>query len=199
MPRFYDVSEGSILLDGKDVRDIRLSSLRESISIVAQETFLFNDSIFDNIAYGCPDAKPEEVYAAAKAALADEFIQRLPKKYDEEIGERGIKLSGGQRQRIAIARALLKNAPILILDEATSHLDSESERLVQQALTVLMKRRTVLVIAHRLSTIRQADKIVVLDGGKIVEVGPHDRLINTNGLYQKLYEVQQSDSNAVVS
>ncbi len=199
VPRFYDVSGGNVLIDGKDVRDIRLNSLRESISIVAQETFLFNDSIFDNIAYGCPDAKPEEVYAAAKAALADEFIQRLPKKYDAEIGERGLKLSGGQRQRIAIARALLKNAPILILDEATSHLDSESERLVQQALTVLMKRRTVLVIAHRLSTIRQANKIVVLDGGKIVETGPHDRLINTNGLYQKLYEVQQSDSNVIAS
>ena len=199
VPRFYDVCGGKVLIDGKDVRDIRLDSLRENISIVAQETFLFNDSIFDNIAYGCPDAKPEEVYAAAKTALADEFIERLPRKYDEEIGERGIKLSGGQRQRIAIARALLKDAPILILDEATSHLDSESERLVQQALTALMKRRTVLVIAHRLSTIRQADKIVVLDGGKIVETGTHDRLINTNGLYQKLYEVQQSDSNAVIS
>lgn len=199
VPRFYDVASGSVLIDGKDVRDIRLNSLRENISIVAQETFLFNDSIFDNIAYGCPDAKPEEVYAAAKTALADEFIERLPRKYDEEIGERGLKLSGGQRQRIAIARALLKNAPILILDEATSHLDSESERLVQQALTALMKRRTVLVIAHRLSTIRQANKIVVLDGGKIAEIGPHEKLINSNGLYKKLYEMQQTDSNAVVS
>lgn len=199
VPRFYDVCGGGVLIDGKDIRDIRLDSLRENISIVAQETFLFNDTIFDNIAYGCPDAKPEEVYAAARTALADEFIERLPNKYAERIGERGIKLSGGQRQRLAIARALLKNAPILILDEATSHLDSESERLVQQALTVLMKRRTVLVIAHRLSTIRQANKIVVLDGGRIVEEGPHDQLINAKGLYQKLYEVQQTDSNVVVS
>jgi len=199
VPRFYDVCGGSVLLDGKDVRDIRLDSLRENISIVAQETFLFNDTIFDNIAYGCPDAKPEEVYAAAKAALADEFIERLPHKYAQRIGERGLKLSGGQRQRLAIARALLKNAPILILDEATSHLDSESERLVQQALTVLMKDRTVLVIAHRLSTIRQASKIVVLDGGKIVEAGRHDQLISAKGLYQKLYEVQQADSNVVIS
>jgi len=199
VPRFYDVCGGSVLLDGKDVRDIRLDSLRENISIVAQETFLFNDTIFDNIAYGCPDAKPEEVYAAAKAALADEFIERLPHKYAQRIGERGLKLSGGQRQRLAIARALLKNAPILILDEATSHLDSESERLVQQALTVLMKDRTVLVIAHRLSTIRQASKIVVLDGGKIVEAGRHDQLIGARGLYQKLYEVQQADSNVVIS
>jgi subfamily B ATP-binding cassette protein MsbA len=199
VPRFYDVCGGAVLLDGEDVRDIRLDSLRENISIVAQETFLFNDTIFDNIAYGCPDAKPEEVYAAAKAALADEFIDHLPKKYTERIGERGLKLSGGQRQRLAIARALLKNAPILILDEATSHLDSESERLVQQALTVLMKHRTVLVIAHRLSTVRQANKMVVVDGGKIVEAGRHDQLINAKGLYQKLYEVQQTDSNVVLS
>jgi len=199
VPRFYDVSGGGVLIDGKDVREIRLDSLRENISIVAQETFLFNDSIFDNIAYGRPDAKAEEVYAAAKTALADEFIGRLPDKYNQKIGERGIKLSGGQRQRLAIARALLKDAPILILDEATSHLDSESERLVQQALTALMKRRTVLVIAHRLSTIRQADKIVVLDAGRIVEVGTHDQLINAKGVYQKLYELQQVDSNAIVS
>ncbi len=199
VPRFYDVTAGSVLLDGKDIRDIRLDSLRENISIVAQETFLFNDSIFDNIAYGRPDAKAEEVYAAAKTALADEFIERLPDKYEQKIGERGAKLSGGQRQRLAIARALLKNAPILILDEATSHLDSESERLVQQALTVLMKRRTVLVIAHRLSTIRQADKIVVLERGRIAEMGNHDQLINTKGVYQRLYELQQVDSNAIVS
>jgi subfamily B ATP-binding cassette protein MsbA len=199
VPRFYDVSGGGVLIDGKDVREIGLNSLRENISIVAQETFLFNDSIFDNIAYGRPDAKPEEVYAAAKTALADEFIERLPEKYNQKIGERGVKLSGGQRQRLAIARALLKDAPILILDEATSHLDSESERLVQQALTALMKRRTVLVIAHRLSTIRQADKIVVLDAGRIVEVGTHDDLINAKGVYQKLYELQQVDSNAIVS
>ncbi len=167
---------GVVEIDGKDVRDIRLSSLRENISIVAQDTFLFNDTVFDNIAYGRPDAKEEEVLAAAKSALAHEFIERLPEGYRTTIGERGVKLSGGQRQRLAIARALLKNAPILVLDEATSHLDTESERLVQQALTVLMKQRTVLVIAHRLSTIRHADQIVVLDQGKIAEMGTHDRI-----------------------
>ena len=149
VPRFYDVTNGSVQIDGRDVRDLKLSSLREKISIVAQETFLFNDTVFDNIAYGKPNARSEEVIAAAKAALADEFIDRLPEGYKTLIGERGVKLSGGQRQRLAIARAFLKDAPILILDEATSHLDSESERLVQQALTVLMQKRTVLVIAHR--------------------------------------------------
>lgn len=194
VPRFYDVTSGAVRIDGKDVRDIRLSSLRETISIVAQETFLFNDTVFDNIAYGRPDAKEDDVYAAAKTALADEFIHRLPKAYDTIIGERGAKLSGGQRQRIAIARALLKDAPILVLDEATSHLDTESERLVQQALNALMKRRTVIVIAHRLSTIRQADKIVVLDAGKIIEVGRHDQLIAAGGIYQRLHDLQHVDS-----
>lgn len=194
VPRFYDVTSGAVRIDGKDVRDIRLSSLRETISIVAQDTFLFNDTVFDNIAYGRPDAKEDDVYAAAKTALADEFIHRLPKAYDTIIGERGAKLSGGQRQRIAIARALLKDAPILVLDEATSHLDTESERLVQQALNALMKRRTVIVIAHRLSTIRQADKIVVLDAGKIIEVGRHDQLIAAGGIYQRLHDLQHVDS-----
>jgi subfamily B ATP-binding cassette protein MsbA len=198
LPRFYDVAAGGVLIDGKDVRDIRLSSLRENISIVAQDTFLFNDTVFDNIAYGRPDAKRDEVIAAAAAAFADEFIRTMPEGYDTRIGERGFKLSGGQRQRLAIARALLKDAPILILDEATSHLDTESERLVQQALTVLMKRRTVLVIAHRLSTIRQADRIVVIEGGRIAEMGSHDELIASRGVYHHLHELQHAEPNAVI-
>ncbi|MGA8029731.1 MAG: ATP-binding cassette domain-containing protein, partial [Bryobacteraceae bacterium] len=198
VPRFYDVTGGAVLIDGRDVRDIRLSSLRENISIVAQETFLFNDTVFDNIAYGRPDAKEEEVFAAAETALAHDFIRQLPAGYQTHVGERGVKLSGGQRQRLAIARALLKDAPILILDEATSHLDTESERLVQQALTALMKRRTVLVIAHRLSTIRQANKIVVLDAHKIVEMGTHDQLIAARGVYHRLHELQHADVNAAV-
>jgi subfamily B ATP-binding cassette protein MsbA len=193
VPRFYDVTQGAVTIDGKDVRDIQLNSLRENISIVAQETFLFNDTVFDNIAYGRPDAKEEDVLDAARTALAGEFIQRLPDGYRTVIGERGMKLSGGQRQRLAIARALLKNAPILILDEATSHLDTESERLVQQALGALMQRRTVLVIAHRLSTIRQAHKIVVLEAGRIVETGTHDQLIARRGIYHHLHELQRVD------
>ncbi len=198
VPRFYDVTGGSITIDGTDLRDYKVSSLRERISIVSQDTFLFNDTVFDNIAYGRPDAKEEEVVEAAKAALADEFIERLPERYRTVIGERGVKLSGGQRQRLAIARALLKNAPILILDEATSHLDSESERLVQEALTVLMKKRTVLVIAHRLSTVRQASKIVVLEEGRIVETGSHENLLAKHGLYRHLYELQFVGSGAAV-
>jgi subfamily B ATP-binding cassette protein MsbA len=196
VPRFYDVSAGAVLIDGKDVRDLRLSALRDKISIVSQDTFLFNDSIFNNIAYGRPYASEADVFEAAKAALADEFIQNLPDGYQTGIGERGVKLSGGQRQRIAIARALLKDAPILILDEATSQLDTESERLVQRALSVLMEHRTVIVIAHRLSTVRSANKIVVLEAGRIAEMGTHDRLLGICGIYQRLCEMQNVDEKA---
>ncbi|MBV9081487.1 MAG: ATP-binding cassette domain-containing protein [Acidobacteriaceae bacterium] len=197
VPRFYDVRGGAVKIDGKDVRDLQLNSLRENVSIVAQDTFLFNETVFDNIAYGRPEANEDDVFDAARGALADEFIRKLPDGYRTIIGERGAKLSGGQRQRIAIARALLKDAPILILDEATSHLDTESERLVQQALAALMKRRTVLVIAHRLSTIRHADKIVVIDKGRMVESGTHDELVAFKGIYQRLHELQHVDSNAI--
>ena len=190
VPRFYDVTSGAIRIDGKDIRDLRLTSVRDKISIVAQDTFLFNDTVANNIGYGRPDATREQIQAAARNALAEEFILAMPDGYDTMIGERGQKLSGGQRQRLAIARALLKDAPILILDEATSHLDTESERLVQTALQNLMEHRTVLVIAHRLSTIRRADKIVVLDRGKITEIGTHEELVNRGGIYQRLHDMQ---------
>jgi subfamily B ATP-binding cassette protein MsbA len=198
VPRFYDVTAGSIRVDGRDIRDVKLASLREQIGIVAQDTFLFNDTVAHNIAYGRPDRPMEEIRRAAETALATEFIERLPEGYNTVVGDRGLKLSGGQRQRIAIARALLKNAPILILDEATSHLDTESELLVQKALANLMEDRTVIVIAHRLSTIRRAGKIVVFEKGRIRETGTHEELVVRGGIYQRLHELQFEDAASVV-
>jgi subfamily B ATP-binding cassette protein MsbA len=188
--RFYEPTGGAILLDGRDLRDITMRSLRAQLAIVTQETVLFDDTVAANIAYGRPDATRADIEAAARAAHAHEFIQDLDGGYDSIVGERGQRLSGGQRQRLAIARALLRDAPILILDEATSALDTESEMLVQDALDVLMKNRTALVIAHRLSTIRRADRIVVLDDARIVEAGSHDQLLAAGGAYAKLYELQ---------
>jgi subfamily B ATP-binding cassette protein MsbA len=190
VPRFYDVTGGSILVDGRDVRDVTLASLRGQIGMVTQETVLFDDTVATNIAYGRPTASREEIEAAARAAHADEFIRALPAGYDTMIGERGQRLSGGQRQRLAIARALLRDSPILILDEATSSLDAEAEMLVQEALSTLMLNRTSFVIAHRLSTVRRADLIVVLDQGRIVESGTHEGLLARGGAYAKLYELQ---------
>jgi subfamily B ATP-binding cassette protein MsbA len=191
IPRFYDVTSGAIRIDGTDVRDVALASLRAQVGIVTQETVLFDDTIARNIAYGRPDATRDAIEAAARAAHAHEFIQGLPEGYETPIGERGQRLSGGQRQRLAIARALLKDSPLLILDEATSSLDTESEHLVQEALVNLMKNRTSLVIAHRLSTIRRADAILVMDRGRIVEVGRHDDLLARSGsLYGRLNELQ---------
>lgn len=194
IPRFYDVKEGRVTIDGVDIRDLTRQSLRSQIAVVTQFTFLFNDTVRNNIAYGAPDRPLEEVIAAAKAANAHEFIMALPQGYDTGIGELGVRLSGGQRQRLAIARALLKNAPILILDEATSSLDTESERLVQNAIEQLMAGRTVLVIAHRLSTIQRADRILVLAGGVIVEEGPHAKLLAQNAQYRRLYDLQFHDA-----
>jgi len=190
IPRFFDVTAGQILIDDHDVRNVTLSSLRSQIGIVTQETVLFNDTVRNNIAYGQPSVSQKEVEAAARAALAHDFIMALPFGYDTVIGERGILLSGGERQRLAIARALLKNSPILILDEATSALDSESEALVQSALHNLMAGRTVLVIAHRLSTVRRADRIVVIEHGTIADIGGHDDLMQKFGTYRRLYELQ---------
>jgi len=196
IPRFFDVTGGRILIDGHDVRNVTLSSLRSQVGIVTQETVLFNDTVRNNIAYGQPNVHMREVEAAAHAALAHDFILGLPAGYDTVIGERGVRLSGGERQRLAIARALLKNAPILILDEATSALDSESEALVQSALHNLMSGRTVFVIAHRLSTVRRADRIVVIDNGRITETGAHEDLMKQVGTYRRLYELQFSNSEA---
>ncbi|MFL6302411.1 MAG: ABC transporter ATP-binding protein [Candidatus Sulfotelmatobacter sp.] len=195
LPRFFDVSSGRILVDGHDVRDVTVSSLRSQIGIVTQDTVLFNDTVRNNIAYGQPHVAMKEVEGAARAALAHDFIQALPAGYDTVIGERGVRLSGGERQRLAIARALLKNAPVLILDEATSALDSESEALVQSALHNLMSGRTVLVIAHRLSTVRRADRIVVIENGTIADIGTHEELMSKLGTYRRLYELQFASSD----
>lgn len=191
--RFYNVTSGKILIDGKDIREYRLHSLRQNMALVTQETFLFNDTIWNNIVFGKPDASHEEVLQAAKAAHVDYFVKSMDDGYETVIGERGVKLSGGQRQRIAIARAILRDAPILILDEATSALDSESEKMVQDALHNLMEHRTTFVIAHRLSTIKHADRIIVLDKGEIVETGTHESLLSNSGLYQKYFEMQMFD------
>jgi subfamily B ATP-binding cassette protein MsbA len=191
IPRFFDVKSGAILMDGVDIRDVTLKSLRAQIGIVTQETVLFDESIASNIAYGSPGASRADIEGAARAAHAHEFIVTLPEKYDTWIGERGQRLSGGQRQRLAIARALLKNSPILILDEATSSLDAESERLVQEALANLMRDRTSFVIAHRLSTVRRADKIIALERGRVAEIGRHEELLSRpDGVYAKLYAQQ---------
>ncbi len=190
IPRFYDVREGSITLDGHDIRDLTLKSLRQQISIVLQDVFLFHGTARDNILFGRPDATDEEVIEAAKVANAHEFLLDLPEEYDTIIGERGVKLSGGQKQRLAIARAVLKDAPILILDEATSSVDTHTEMLIQQALERLMVGRTTLIIAHRLSTIRSADVIVVLEGSHITQMGTHEELMAEEGLYRQLNEVQ---------
>jgi subfamily B ATP-binding cassette protein MsbA len=196
LPRFFDVTGGRIVVDGMDIRDVSLASLRTQIGIVAQETMLFNDTVRNNIAYGQPHVSDQDVQRAAKAALAHDFILRMPEGYGTVIGERGFRLSGGERQRLSIARALLKNAPVLILDEATSSLDSESEALVQAALQNLMAGRTVFVIAHRLSTVRRADRIIVLEDGKIADSGSHDDLLSRLGTYRRLYDLQFIDADS---
>jgi subfamily B ATP-binding cassette protein MsbA len=193
LPRFYDPTGGRILVDGVALRDVRLASLRRQIGLVTQEAILFDDTVRANIAYGLPDTPQEQVISAARTAHAHEFIERLPQGYGTVLGERGTRLSMGQRQRITIARALLKSPPILILDEATSALDAESEALVQEALDRLMTGRTAIVIAHRLSTVRRADRIIVLDRGRIVEQGTHERLLRAGGLYSRLHALQFED------
>lgn len=196
LPRFYDVNKGDIKIDGHSVREVTLDSLREQVGIVPQETMLFNGSVYNNILYGRPDATKEEIEAAAKAANAHDFIMQLTDGYETKLGDRGVNLSGGQRQRIAIARAILKNPRILILDEATSALDTESERVVQEALDRLMVGRTSFVIAHRLSTVKNADKILVLEKGNLVESGTHDELLALDGLYAHLYKIQYRNKEA---
>ncbi len=193
IPRFFDVTGGRLLVDGQDVRDLKTDALRRLIGNVTQETILFNDTVRNNIAYGRPDVPLEKVQEAARVALAHDFISAMPEGYDTDIGEKGFRLSGGERQRLAIARALLKNAPILILDEATSSLDTESESLVQAALSNLMLGRTVFVIAHRLSTVRRATRIAVVESGQITAVGSHDELLRSSPMYQRLYQLQFAD------
>ncbi len=197
LPRFYDVTAGAVFVDGIDVREVTLDSLRAQIGIVTQEVILFNDTARNNICYGQREISEEKVKTAARAALADRFLAGLPEGYDTPVGDRGWMLSGGERQRLAIARAILKNPPILILDEATSALDSESEVLVQQAIYNLMKDRTTFLIAHRLSTIKHADRIIVMEGGRVVAEGKHDELIASGGLYRRLYEMQFRDRSEV--
>jgi ABC-type multidrug transport system fused ATPase/permease subunit len=192
LPAFYEASAGRILIDGQDIAGITLTSLRQHISVVSQEAFLFNGTIRENIVYGKLDASDGELFAAARAANCHEFISRLPDGYDSRVGERGVKLSVGEKQRVSIARALLKNAPILILDEATASVDTATERLIQEALEHLMSGRTSFVIAHRLSTIRNADQILVLRHGEIVERGTHEDLMGLNGLYAKLARIQNT-------
>jgi subfamily B ATP-binding cassette protein MsbA len=199
LPRFWDPDRGRVLLDGIDIRSLRLADLRSAIGIVPQDPALFSGTIRENIAYGRPDASPADVEAAARAAHAHEFIERLPERYETLVGERGIKLSGGQRQRVAIARAILKDPVILILDEATSSLDTESERLIEDAMGKLLVGRTTLIIAHRLSTVRRADRLVVLDRGRIVEEGTHAELLSLGGVYARLYQRQFREEDATLS
>jgi subfamily B ATP-binding cassette protein MsbA len=199
LPRFHDPVEGAVLWDGIDLREAKISSLRQQIGLVTQETVLFNDTVRHNISYGRPDATEAEIQEAARIAFADEFIAELPKGYETIVGERGVFLSGGQRQRLAIARAILMDAPVLILDEATSALDAESERLVQKAIGNLVRDRTTVVIAHRLSTVRRADQIIVMEAGRIIEIGTHAELLNHGGQYRKLYELQFADEEEMVS
>ena len=194
IPRFYDVKEGSISIDGQDIRNLKIKSLRNLLGIVGQEVILFNDSVKNNIQYGLNNVNKDQIASAANMANAIDFIEDMPLGFETVIGEKGVKLSGGQKQRIAIARAILKNPPILILDEATSSLDTESEQLVQQAIEQLMKDRTVLVIAHRLSTVRNADKIIVMEKGRIIEKGKHSELYQKDGVYRRLYKLQFIDS-----